>query len=254
MPIYIVKVSSTNGDSKLIRVKALTAEHVKNGLNQKGFNVESVRDELEEGFSTEASKAHFSVRVRTPSNGDKQEKQNTLSDLSSKATVDSHNDDEADSSTLTEMKRHEEKVVLARLQGKRSMILLTNYNIRQEIIRGLNKVIKIIPLHNIDSFGIVNHQKPWLAVIAGIMITVGITGFIKTSETEFRTEGIQWSAMFLLGLFFFIAWVATRKIGGVIYSVSGKTEIFFETDAGATDDVMRFIDQAQRTIQTSRVE
>lgn len=123
---------------------------------------------------------------------------------------------------------------LASLIGEKKTILTDKRVVQEDSIEA-----RIIPLANIDSFGLVAKQKKWFLIIGSIISLYAIYELISSYDKK--------SAIFMLliGCGLIAVWWFTRKMGGVIYSLSGEMEIFF---VGPPEDIVDFLNQVQMVI------
>jgi hypothetical protein len=138
----------------------------------------------------------------------------------------------------------EGEIQITELKVKNTVITLTNKRICQEILGTEKTEVKVIPLHRIDSLGLVTTQKWWL-FIAGIIACLLGTGIDLLLFSRIGNEALFFTAP---GIGMILAWLFTRKTGGVIYSLSGKMEIFIEVLDPSK--ITEFLDQVQITMDT----
>jgi hypothetical protein len=58
--------------------------------------------------------------------------------------------------------------------AKLGSITLTDKRVYQEINEGSMKIIRIIPITTVDSFGLISTQKVWLLILGVIIALVGL--------------------------------------------------------------------------------
>jgi hypothetical protein len=69
--------------------------------------------------------------------------------------------------------------------AKLGNITLTDKRVYQEINAGSMKIIRIIPITNVDSFGLISTQKVWLLIL-GVIIALG--GLVMLIDRTLRVE------------------------------------------------------------------
>lgn len=99
-----------------------------------------------------------------------------------------------------------------------------------------------IPVHNIDTVEIVSKQDLW-KLIAGIFGGIGIS-FSSKGRPEILIIGLTLSAAFI------VWWWLSRMVGGLVYSMSGKT--IFYAAIGDSKEVGEFIGAVQIAVQSAR--
>lgn len=114
---------------------------------------------------------------------------------------------------------------------------------------------KIIPLSNIDSFGIITTQKLWLLVIGCLVALFGlyslVTSFQNQNNFGYRPSHLVSTfpiVVLLVGALLIAGWWLTRKLGMIIYSMSGKTEIFVQASRAKKGEIIKFLDVVQETV------
>lgn len=140
---------------------------------------------------------------------------------------------------------------LARLQGTKmtslftkvkTNVVLTNKRVYQEIAEGSQKESSIIPLNNVDSFGLTASSKTWLLIIGALITLYGLYSLVSS-----HSKGMP-LFISLIGVGLIALWWFTRKTGAVVHSMSGKTEIFVEASASNQEGITIFIARIQEAI------
>ncbi len=140
---------------------------------------------------------------------------------------------------------------LARIQGTKmtsyfstvsTRVVLTDKRVYQESGDTGQQESRIIPLRSVDSFGLVTSSKTWLLVLGVLLALYGFFSLVSSNE--------KGGAFFtvLIGGAFIAAWWHTRKIGAIVHSCSGKTEIFVEASASNQEDIANFIAHIQEAV------
>ncbi len=153
--------------------------------------------------------------------------------------------------TMSAVKQISGEKELARIQGTKmsslftataTRVVLTNKRVYQEITEGVHEEACIIPLKNVDSFGLSASSKTWLLVIG---VIIALFGFYSL-KTSYSKDMAFFTV--LIGGGFIAAWWFTRKIGAVVHSLSGKTELFVQASAQNRDDIANFIARIQESL------
>jgi hypothetical protein len=127
--------------------------------------------------------------------------------------------------------------------GKLGSITLTDKRVYQEINAGSTKTIQIIPITNVDSFGLISTQKVWLLIL-GVIIALG--GLLALSQSPQSGATILVLAGLVLA-----AWWFTKKVGGVVYSMSGESELFTTVPATQLTEVVGFLNKLQAAVEAA---
>ena len=143
---------------------------------------------------------------------------------------------------------------LARIRGTKltsffmstsTRIVLTDKRVYQETTAGAQEESSIIPLSNVDSFGLAASSKTWLLIVGGLIALYGLYSLITDhSKGSF--------VVLLIGGILLALWWFTRKIGAVVHSLSGKTELFVLASASNMDDISTFIARIQECLESKK--
>lgn len=148
-----------------------------------------------------------------------------------------------------------EETELARVQGKRmatpfstvaTLAVLTNKRVYQVSGEGAQEESTIIPLRSVDSFGLVSTSKTWLLVLG---LLLGACGLYSLATSQEKGGALL---LLLIGVVLIVAWWRTMKVGAVVHSFSGKSEIFVQASAANSKDLANFIVQIQEILLRSR--
>ncbi len=140
---------------------------------------------------------------------------------------------------------------IARIQGTKlsplfiptsTRLVLTNKRVYQETTEGFQGESAIIPLKNVDSFGLASSSKTWLLIIGVLVVLYGLYSIVTDHST-----GMSLFIM-IIGSVFIAAWWFTRKIGAIIHSASGKTELFVQASSQNMDEISNFIVRIQESL------
>lgn len=158
---------------------------------------------------------------------------------------------------MATVKKLSGEIEIARIAGKRmtsfftkasTKVILTNKRVYQETQVGAMEETDIIPLGNVDSFGLMTSSKPWLLVLGIIIILFGLYYMIKNHEQS--KEAVM---IIFVGSIFIAAWWLTRKIGAVVHSISGKMKLSVLASASNMDNITTFITQIQETLDNDDI-
>ncbi|MGQ3686078.1 MAG: hypothetical protein ACUBOA_13890 [Candidatus Loosdrechtia sp.] len=144
------------------------------------------------------------------------------------------------------VKQLEGEIPITELRVKNTVVTLTNKRVYQELLGTEKTEVKFIPLNRIDSLGLVTTQKLWL-FIAGIIACLFGAGIDLVWFSRIGNEALFFTAP---GIVMILAWLFTRRTGGVIYSTSGRMEIFIEVLDPNT--ITEFLDQVQVIMDTEK--
>jgi hypothetical protein len=125
-------------------------------------------------------------------------------------------------------------------------VVLTNKRVYQEIESGANEESCIIPLRSVDSFGLMTSSKTWLLVLGAIVVLFGLYSLFTSNS---KSDAF---IILIIGAIPIAVWWFTRKIGAVVYSLSGKTELFVLASAGNMGDITTFIAKIQETLDNNK--
>jgi|GEM_PF-2645281 len=149
---------------------------------------------------------------------------------------------------MADFQKLDNELVIASLTSKTSSIFLTNLRIFQQNTSSSQQSSSIIPVDNIDSFGLIKSESKRLLALAVLSAIFGILQLIMLSseEPEIASEqpmiGI---GLLLLAAFFLICWQLSKKTGIAIYSLSGKTEIFLQATGKNQKELLDFVQSIQ---------
>lgn len=133
------------------------------------------------------------------------------------------------SKNISHSTNEEKLATLTGLVGrKKTSISLTNERIYQTVKVSGGEELRMIPLHRIDSYGIVT-QHSMLLLIIGIL-TIPLFGF---------------------GLIVLLIWWLTRKTAFVVNSVSGKMEISAGCSTSNRKNAVAFIHEVHNVLQSA---
>jgi hypothetical protein len=144
---------------------------------------------------------------------------------------------------------------LAKIQGTKmtlfftqtsTKVVLTNKRVYQETETGAQEESSIIPLNNVDSFGLTTSSKTWLLVLGAMLSLYGLYSFL----TSYSKTGAF--MIMLIGGALIAAWWFTRKIGAVVHSLSGKTELFVLASSSNMEEITNFIARIQETLDNKK--
>lgn len=121
-------------------------------------------------------------------------------------------------------------------------VILTNKRVYKLITEGFQKQSTIIPLANVDSFGVETSQQIYLL---GIGLLACLFGLITMFSSD---KGVGFLILIVGGVFI-AAWWFSRRIGAVVYSVSGKSEIFINASAENESEISKFIVNIQEAVE-----
>jgi hypothetical protein len=129
--------------------------------------------------------------------------------------------------------------------AKLGSITLTDKRVYQEINAGSMKTIQIIPITNVDSFGLISTQKVWLLIL-GVIIALG--GLVMLIDRTLRGGALL---LFVLAILFIAAWWFTRKVCSVVYSMSGESELSTIVSGSQLTEVVGFLNKLQAAVEAA---
>lgn len=127
--------------------------------------------------------------------------------------------------------------------AKLGNITLTDKRVYQEINAGSVKIIRIIPITNVDSFGLISTQKVWLLILGVIIALVGLVMLTQA-------PGVG-ASILVLAMLIIAAWWFTKKVGGVVYSMSGESELFTTVRGSQLTEVVGFLNKLQEAVEAA---
>jgi len=127
--------------------------------------------------------------------------------------------------------------------AKLGSITLTDKRVYQEINAGSMKTIQIIPITNVDSFGLISTQKVWLLILGVIIALVGLV-------TLTQSPGVG-ASILVLAMLFIAAWWFTKKVGGVVYSMSGESELSTTVSGSQLTEAVGFLNKLQAAVEAA---
>ncbi|MGQ9806070.1 MAG: hypothetical protein ACUVRP_08340 [Chlorobiales bacterium] len=127
--------------------------------------------------------------------------------------------------------------------GKLGSITLTDKRVYQEINMGSIKTVQIIPMTNVDSFGLISTQKVWLLILGVIIALGGLIMLVKS-------PGVG-AAILVLAALFIAAWWFTKKVGAVVYSMSGESELFTTVPGSQLTEVVGFLNKLHTAVEAA---
>jgi len=127
--------------------------------------------------------------------------------------------------------------------AKLGNITLTDKRVYQEINAGSMKTIQIIPITNVDSFGLISTQKVWLLILGVIIALVGLV-------TLTQSPGVG-ASILVLAMLFIAAWWFTKKVGGVVYSMSGESELSTTVSGSQLTEAVGFLNKLQAAVEAA---
>jgi len=127
--------------------------------------------------------------------------------------------------------------------AKLGNITLTDKRVYQEINAGSMKTIQIIPITNVDSFGLISTQKVWLLILGVIIALVGLV-------TLTQSPGVG-ASILVLAMLIIAAWWFTRKVCSVVYSMSGESELSTIVSGSQLTEVVGFLNKLQTAVEAA---
>jgi len=127
--------------------------------------------------------------------------------------------------------------------AKLGNITLTDKRVYQEINAGSMKTIQIIPITNVDSFGLISTQKVWLLILGVIIALVGLVMLTQS-------PGVG-ASILVLAILFIAAWWFTRKVCSVVYSMSGESELSTIVSGSQLTEVVGFLNKLQAAVEAA---
>jgi len=127
--------------------------------------------------------------------------------------------------------------------AKLGNITLTDKRVYQEINEGSMKTIQIIPITNVDSFGLISTQKVWLLILGVIIALVGLVMLTQA-------PGVG-ASILVLAMLFIAAWWFTKKVGGVVYSMSGESELSTTVSGSQLTEAVGFLNKLQAAVEAA---
>lgn len=149
---------------------------------------------------------------------------------------------------MAQFQKLDNELVIASIESNASSIFLTNLRIFQQNTNGSHKNSNIIPVDNIDSFGLIKSESKRLLALAVLSAVFGILQLIMLSSEEpeiASQQPIIGIGLLLLAAFFLICWQLSKKTGIAIYSLSGKTEIFLQATGKNQKELLDFVQSIQ---------
>lgn len=140
---------------------------------------------------------------------------------------------------MAEFQKLDNEQVIASITSKTSSIFLTNLRVFQQNTNGSQKNSSIIPINNIDSFGLIKAESKLMLFLAILLLILGGLSLVASSDTSIGV------GLLFTGIFFLISWQFSKKTGIAIYSLSGKTEIFLQATGKNQHELLGFVQSIQ---------